>query len=73
MCIYATIEGELVCVGTASACSIHDLLGPSFVHVFYGYRDEYDIPREPYDFFFDTCKEALDWANDTFGGILMSY
>lgn len=74
MVIYADgCDGNLDLVGTVAACSMHNLLGPSYVHVFDECRDRYGLPHEPYDWHFDTYREALDWANEAFGGILVGY
>lgn len=73
MTLYVDTSDGLVWVGTVAACSAHDLLGESYVHVFDEHRDEFSLPHEPYDWFFDTYKEALDWADDKLGGVMVGY
>lgn len=74
MFIYVTgDDGNLEQVGTVGACFIRRLTGPSYVHVYDTKRERFGLPNEPYDWYFETYKEALDWANEKLGGILIGY
>ena len=73
MTIYTYLDARLTWVGSIAPCSIHDPLGPSYVHVFGEYRDEFSLLPEPYDMLFDTYMEALEWADGKLGGILVGY
>ena len=55
-------DGKFEYVGCVEACSILDLNGPSYVHITMSERERFGLPNEPYDWFFDTYDEALDWA-----------
>ena len=62
MKLYDMIDGKFQEVGVACACSIHDMSGPSYVHIHKERRERYGLSSEPYDWLFDTYREALEWA-----------
>lgn len=54
-------------VGYYAACSMYDPKGPSYVHVYPDVRTRLGIPNQPYDWFFDTYREAVEFANRIIG------
>lgn len=60
-------RSKLSMVGYVKACSMYGLSGPSYVHIYKESREQFGLPGEPYDWFFDTFKEAVAWAYETIG------
>lgn len=60
-------------VGVACACSIHDMGGSSFVHIYKECRERYGLPIEPHDWFFDTYREALEWAQGVLNDLRIGF
>ena len=64
MTIYSRDGDEFIPIGVVNPQSIFDQSGPSYVHVFEEFRKQFGLSDEPFDYFFDTYDNALDWIND---------
>ena len=73
MTMYADLGGKLTEVGYASACSMYDPDGHSFVHIYKDQRAMLGLPCEPYDWFFDTYREALNWASSVINDLHIGF
>ena len=61
---YGSNEDGFEAIGYCEACSICDLTGPSYVHFFPDVRERFGIPMKPFDWFFDTYKQAAEFAKN---------